>query len=248
MSSGKGGASPALTVEGLSVSYGPIRAVRDVSIVVKEGEMVALLGLNGAGKTSTLRAVCGVSRAQSGSISVAGREIRGLSAHQVARLGVTMVPEGRGIVGHLTVEDNLRLGLHLHSSLAKVDLERIYALFPILYERRKQLGMALSGGEQQMLALGRAMLVRPKVLLLDEPTLGLSAAVVRRLADVLERLIVQGVALLMADQKPTDLLRLCQRVYVMERGIITWQGNREDLEKGGTSLQELLGFTRRSQG
>jgi|DewCreStandDraft_2_1066082.scaffolds.fasta_scaffold02205_10 branched-chain amino acid transport system ATP-binding protein len=239
---------PTLKIEGLSVSYGQIKAVRDVSLAVAGGEMVALLGLNGAGKTSTLRAICGLARAQSGSIVVAGRDVRGLPAHQVARLGVTMLPEGRGIVGHLTVEDNLRLGLYLRSAKSgKGDLDRVYALFPILYERRKQLAMTLSGGEQQMLAVGRAMLARPKALLLDEPTLGLSTAIVRRLADVLERFLADGVALLMADQKPTDLLRLCQRVYVMERGIITWQGNREALEKGDTTLQELLGFARTSQ-
>ncbi|HXG41453.1 MAG TPA: ABC transporter ATP-binding protein [Dehalococcoidia bacterium] len=238
---------PALKVDGLSVIYGAITAVRNVSFTIQPGQMVAILGLNGAGKTSTLRAICGLVKAQTGSVVVAGRQIRGLAPHMIAHLGVRMVPEGRGVVGYLSVEDNLRLGLYLHpSGSARADLERIYSLFPVLHERRKQPAAALSGGEQQMLAIGRAMLGRPKVLLLDEPTLGLSAGVVRRLGDLLERLLDDGVALVMTDQKPTDLLRLCWRVYVMERGSITWQGERRELETGGTSLQELLGFVRKS--
>jgi branched-chain amino acid transport system ATP-binding protein len=221
-----------LSIAGLSVSYGAIEAVRDISINVASGEVVALLGSNGAGKTTTLAAISGLVRPTRGSIEIDGRSLVGVPAHVVVQFGVCQVPEGRRIFGALTVEENLNLGGYTLSGGSVQMYERrqmIYARFPILAQRRRQLAGNLSGGEQQMLAIGRALMRQPKVLALDEPSLGLSPMLTKVILRTVQEVAHEGAAVLLVEQNMRQALRIADRAYVLESGRIVLQGSAHDM-------------------
>jgi branched-chain amino acid transport system ATP-binding protein len=218
--------APVLELRGVSASYGPIRALRGVSLDVRAGEIVALIGCNGAGKTTTLMTTSQVVRATEGDVLLEGRSILGVPAAGVVARGLCQVPEGRRIFPRLTVRENLAMGAFLVRDRGAVErrMDDAFALFPILGERRGQLGGTLSGGEQQMLAIARALMLEPKVLLLDEPSLGLAPLVVRRIFDVIEALRDRGIAVLLVEQNARMALRTADRAYVLETGEIRREG------------------------
>lgn len=219
-------ADPLLIVEGLRIAYGGIQAVKGITFHVAEGEMVALIGANGAGKTSSLKALARQLDTAGGSVRYAGREIAHLAPHDVVRQGIALVPEGRGVFARLTVTENLEMGAycrhrrHERSEIAS-DLERVFALLPRLKERHKQLAGTLSGGEQQMLAMGRALMSRPRLLLLDEPSMGLAPIMVQKVFEVIQEVASQGMTILLVEQNAKLALEASQRGYVMESGEIT---------------------------
>ncbi len=222
---------PILEVKGLRVAYGAIEALHGIDLEVPAGEVVALIGANGAGKTTTLRAISRMIRASSGTVRFLGEDVSGLPSHRIVARGMAHAPEGRGIFLNLTVAENLALGAYLRTDrdgIAK-DAERAYALFPILAERRPQVAGTLSGGEQQMLAVGRALMSRPKLLLLDEPSLGLAPQVVERIFGVLRDVNRDGVALLLVEQNAHKALQLAHRAYVLETGAIAMTGTGKQL-------------------
>jgi branched-chain amino acid transport system ATP-binding protein len=212
-----------LEVEDLRAGYGPIEVLKGVSFPVGAGEIVTIIGANGAGKTSTLMCLSGCVRARSGRIRLAGRDITDLPAHEIVKLGMCHSPEGRKIFPRMTVLENLQLGAFTRSDGAGIrqDIERAYQLFPILAERQAQAAGTLSGGEQQMLAVARALMGRPKLLLLDEPSLGLAPLVVRTIFEVIRQLNKEGMAILLVEQNARMALQLADRGYVMETGTIT---------------------------
>jgi branched-chain amino acid transport system ATP-binding protein len=212
-----------LEVERLQIHYGGIRAVKGIDLRVGAGELVCLIGANGAGKSSTLRAIVGLTRAAGGSVRYNGREIAGRPAFELVREGLVMVPEGRGIFQQLTVAENLLMGAFARDDppVIRQDRERVYALFPRLAERRAQTGGTLSGGEQQMLAIGRALMSRPKLLLLDEPSMGLAPILVAKIFDIVRDIARQGVTILLVEQNAKLALEAASRGYVMESGTIT---------------------------
>ena len=222
---------PILRLDNLRVNYGPIQALRGISLDVPEGQVVALVGSNGAGKTTTLRAISRMIRPASGSVFLRGEEITKLLPHQIAARGVAHAPEGRGIFLNLSVHENLELGAFLRDDdAAKAqDRERAFAFFPILRERLRQLAGTLSGGEQQMLAVARALMSRPKLLLLDEPSLGLAPQVVERIFQVLKEISQTGVALLLVEQNAHKALQLADKAYVLETGEVAMQGTGREL-------------------
>jgi branched-chain amino acid transport system ATP-binding protein len=222
---------PVLVVKDLRVSYGAIQALRGVSLEVPERQVVALIGANGAGKTTTLRAASLMLRPSSGSIRFMGEEITRLRSHQIVARGMAHAPEGRGIFLNLTVRENLELGAFLRRDAAgiKQDLEKMFGLFPILQERIDQVCGTLSGGEQQMLAVARALMSRPKLLLLDEPSLGLAPQVVERIFQVLREISQAGVALLLVEQNAHKALQIAHRAYVLETGEVVMQGTGKEL-------------------
>jgi branched-chain amino acid transport system ATP-binding protein len=232
-----------LEVEGLHASYGPVRALHGVDLAVPEGEVVAILGPNGAGKTTTLRALTGMVRT-SGRIALAGRSLAGLSTSRIARLGVAHVPEGRGTFPALTVEENLRLGAYTRrDAWVRADIDRWYELFPQLAERAGQAAGNLSGGEQQMLAIARALLLRPRLLLLDEPSLGLAPMVTRELFGVLG--IVkreQGTTMLLVEQNANLALELADHAYVLEAGRTVLAGPAERVRADDSVRRSYLGY------
>jgi branched-chain amino acid transport system ATP-binding protein len=220
-----------LEVLDLKVSYGAIRALDGVSFSVAAGTVVALLGANGAGKSTALRAVTGLVTPQGGRIVFGGREIQGLKPHEIIRAGLGVVPEGRRIFANLTVYDNLMLGAYFrrdHETLAR-DLENLFDTFPRLAERRHQAAGTLSGGEQQMLALGRALMSRPKLLLLDEPSLGLAPLLVKEVFNIITRLHQQGVTILLVEQNAAQALKLAHYAYILETGRIALAGPGPEL-------------------
>jgi branched-chain amino acid transport system ATP-binding protein len=213
-----------LEVKGLKVHYGGIQAVRGIDLSVAEGELVCLIGANGAGKSSALKGLMGLVH-QSGSVKFDGHSIHGQPTHSIASRGLTLVPEGRGIFGRLTVAENLDMGAYRRRDReVGVDLERVYALFPRLAERRSQLAGTLSGGEQQMLAMGRAMMARPRLLLLDEPSMGLAPLMVQKIYQTIAEIAREGVTILLVEQNAHQALAISQRGYVMESGAITLSG------------------------
>jgi branched-chain amino acid transport system ATP-binding protein len=220
-----------LVVEGLVAGYGAIDVLRGISLEVREGEIVTLIGANGAGKSTTLMTLCGVVRPQAGSIKFCGEEIIGVPSHQIVRRGLVQSPEGRKIFPRLTVAENLELGAFIRKDRAAIakDQARIYETFPILGQRRDQAGGTLSGGEQQMLAVGRAMMTRPKLLLLDEPSLGLAPLIVKRIFEVIAELNREGVTVLLVEQNARMALKLAHRGYVMETGDLTIAGPSAEL-------------------
>ena len=232
-----------LEIEALSASYGPVRALHGVDLSVGEGEVVALLGPNGAGKTTTLRAVCGMVRT-TGRVRVAGREVTGLATEKVVRLGVAHVPEGRGTFTGLTVAENLRLGAYgRRDRQVRADLDRWYEVFPRLAERRQQTAGSLSGGEQQMLAIARALLSRPALLLLDEPSLGLAPKVTRELFAVLARVKAeQGTSMLLVEQNATLALELADSAYVLEAGRTVLSGPAAQVRSDESVRRSYLGY------
>jgi branched-chain amino acid transport system ATP-binding protein len=211
-----------LEVRGLKVSYGGILAVKGIDFDVGERQLVTLIGANGAGKTTTLKAIAGLVHPAAGSIRYEGEDITGFPAHQLVRRGVALVPEGRRVFGQLTVEENLTMGAYARSDRAgiRADRERVYALFPRLAERRAQIAGTLSGGEQQMLAIGRALMSRPRLLLLDEPSMGLAPMMVHRIFETIRAIATEGVTLLLVEQNARVALEICHRGYVMESGEI----------------------------
>jgi branched-chain amino acid transport system ATP-binding protein len=225
------GATPILEVTDLLVDYGAIRALRGLSLTVGQGEVVALIGANGAGKTTTLRAISRMLKPAGGTIRFQGEEVTGLASHQLVARGMAHAPEGRGIFLNLTVRENLELGAYLRRDRAGIDAdaEKAYALFPILAERRAQVSGTLSGGEQQMLAVARALMSRPRLLLLDEPSLGLAPQVVERIFSVLRDVNATGVALLLVEQNAHKALQLAHRAYVLETGNVVMTGTGKEL-------------------
>jgi len=215
-----------LEVRGLEVAYGGIRAVKGIDLQVAEGELVCLIGANGAGKSSTLRAICGLLPARAGSVRYAGADTAASAVHELPRKGLVMVPEGRGIFGQLTVEENLSMGAFARDDDGGIvgDLERQYETFPRLKERRTQTAGTLSGGEQQMLAMARALMARPKLLLLDEPSMGLAPMLVAKIFDIVREIARQGVTILLVEQNARRALEAAGRGYVMESGSITLAG------------------------
>ncbi|HLZ94028.1 MAG TPA: ABC transporter ATP-binding protein [Candidatus Dormibacteraeota bacterium] len=232
-----------LELENVRAAYGPRRVLHGISLRVAEGEVVSLLGANGAGKTTTLRAITGGVR-WDGAITFAGRSLRHLSTEDVVRLGVAHVPEGRGVLTQLTVDENLRLGAYLRrDGNAAKDYDRVFSLFPILRERRKLSASTLSGGEQQMLALARALLMRPKLMLLDEPSLGLAPLVVRSIFEVIRSVNQsEGVAVLLVEQNARIALELSQHAYVLEVGRVAVSGLSAELKGQESVRRSYLGY------
>ena len=220
-----------LTIEQLHAGYGPIEVLKGISIEVNEGEIVTIIGANGAGKTTTLMTVSGAIKARAGRIVWSGREIQNLPPHEIVRLGLCQSPEGRKIFPRLTVLENLELGAYTRHDKAGIqkDIDHAYELFPILCERKAQLGGTLSGGEQQMLAVARALMGRPKLLLLDEPSLGLAPLIVLKIFDVIRRLNAEGMSVLLVEQNARLALKLAHRGYVMETGSITMSDSADVL-------------------
>ncbi len=220
-----------LEVRDLHVHYGAIEALRGISLEVPDNQVVALIGANGAGKTTTLRAISRMLRPSRGSVRFLGEEVTQLPSHRLVALGMAHAPEGRGIFLNLTVRENLDLGAYLRTDRAGIaaDADRAYALFPILAERRTQIAGTLSGGEQQMLSVARALMSRPKLMLHDEPSLGLAPQVVERIFGVLREVNQGGVALLLVEQNAHKALQLAHRAYVLETGAVVMQGTGKEL-------------------
>lgn len=220
-----------LDIRKLDVAYGGIRALRGMDLTVGHGELVSLIGANGAGKSTTLRAICGLVPVASGDILYDGKSIAGTPSYQLVRQGLVMVPEGRGIFGQLTIEENLSMGGYSRKDVAAVqqDTEHVFELFPRLAERRRQSAGTLSGGEQQMLAIGRAMISRPRLLLLDEPSMGLAPLMVEKIFEVIRTIAAEGVTILLIEQNAKLALETTHRGYVLESGQIILQGRSADL-------------------
>lgn len=232
-----------LEIRGLKVNYGPIQAVKGIDLDVEKGTLVALLGANGAGKTTTMRAITGAVKSSGGTIVLDGEEISGLRACRVARMGLNMSPEGRQIFSGLTVEENLRAGAYCVRDKEELrrNFERVYGLFPILAERRRQMANTFSGGEQQMLAIGRALMASPKVLLLDEPSLGLAPLIVKDIFDTLCSIRKEGTTILMVEQNALAALKIADWAYLLELGTITMKGPAQTLIRDERLIEAYLG-------
>ena len=220
-----------LKVSGLKVAYGGIQAVKGVDFEVREGELVSLIGSNGAGKTTTMKAITGSLPLAGGDIEYLGKSIKGQGPWDLVRQGLAMVPEGRGVFTRMSITENLLMGAYIRSDKAAIaqDIERVFTIFPRLRERKDQLAGTMSGGEQQMLAMGRALMCRPKVLLLDEPSMGLSPIMVDKIFEVVQEVYAQGVTVLLVEQNASRALALANRGYVMESGLISMSGSGKDL-------------------
>ncbi|CAJ1004141.1 MULTISPECIES: ABC transporter ATP-binding protein [Bacillales] len=232
-----------LHIDMLNVWYGSIHAVRDLSLSVEEGEVVTLIGSNGAGKTTTLNAICGVLPAK-GSIRYGGNELNGVPTHRIVQEGIVMVPEGRRVFPRLTVADNLMMGAYSRRA-SKAELERemesVFELFPRLAERKDQLAGTMSGGEQQMLAIGRALMAKPRLLILDEPSMGLAPIVVKDIFQTIRQIKRQGMTILLVEQNATMALSVADRGYVLEHGEIRFHGTAEELKEQGIVKKAYLG-------
>ena len=219
-----------LKVTGLKVAYGGIQAVKGVDFEVHEGELVSLIGANGAGKTTTLKAVTGLQPIAAGDVQYLGKSIKGQGAWDLARQGLVMIPEGRGTFTRMTIVENLQMGAYNRDDAEiDADIEMVFGIFPRLKERAQQLAGTMSGGEQQMLAMGRALMARPKVLLLDEPSMGLSPIMVDKIFEVVETIHKQGVTMLLVEQNASRALSLADRGYVMDSGLVTMSGEAKSL-------------------
>jgi branched-chain amino acid transport system ATP-binding protein len=232
-----------LRLEGLRASYGPIEALRGLDLDVRAGELVCLLGANGAGKSSTLRAISGLLRATGGRIVFEGRDIQRLPPSDILEAGIAHCPEGRRVFPHLTVEENLQMGAYVRRDRPRIaaDLERVCAHFPILGDRRRQAAGTLSGGEQQMLAIGRALMARPRLVLFDEPSLGLAPTMVETTFAIIADIRAQGTTVLMVEQNAYLALRMADRAYVMETGKIVLEGPARDLLNNDHVRRAYLG-------
>ena len=220
-----------LSVHDVKVAYGGIQAVKGVSLEVREGELVSLIGSNGAGKTTTMKAITGLLPLGGGHIQLAGKTIDGQGPWDLVQQGLAMVPEGRGVFTRMTIVENLQMGAYIRDDNAAIaeDIERVFTTFPRLKERRDQLAGTMSGGEQQMLAMGRALMSRPKVLLLDEPSMGLSPIMVDKIFEVIQDVSAQGVTILLVEQNASRALHIADRAYVMESGLITLSGDAHEM-------------------
>ena len=232
-----------LEVSGLKVAYGGIQAVKGIDLRIEAGELVALIGANGAGKSSTLKTLAGMHQSAGGTVTYNGERIDGRASHMLIRKGLALVPEGRGVFSRLTVEDNLLMGAYIRNddTAIKQELAQVYEIFPRLFERKDQLAGTLSGGEQQMLAIGRALLGKPKLLLLDEPSMGLSPILVQKIFETVTRIAAQGVTILLVEQNAKLALEISSRAYVMESGSITLSGPARELLKDSRVRTAYLG-------
>jgi branched-chain amino acid transport system ATP-binding protein len=220
-----------LKVSGLKVAYGGIQAVKGVDFEVRAGELVSLIGSNGAGKTTTMKAITGLLPLAHGEIQFMGQSIKGRGAWDLVKQGLAMVPEGRGVFTRMTITENLQMGAHIRKDKAGIaqDMERVFTTFPRLKERKDQLAGTMSGGEQQMLAMGRALMSRPKVLLMDEPSMGLSPIMVDKIFEVVRDVHAQGVTILLVEQNASRALEIADRGYVMESGVISMSGDAKQM-------------------
>jgi branched-chain amino acid transport system ATP-binding protein len=232
-----------LQIKNLNVHYGVIQALKDVSLTINEGEIVTLIGANGAGKTTTLRTISGLNKATSGQILFEGTDITNAPATQRVKMHISQVPEGRRIFPEMSVLENLELGAYLRNDKAEIkkDIQNVYGLFPILGNRKKQLAGTLSGGEQQMLAMGRALMSRPKILLLDEPSMGLAPLLVREIFDIIKNINSTGTTVLLVEQNARMALSIAHRAYVIETGSIVMSGTGEELSKSDDIQKAYLG-------
>jgi branched-chain amino acid transport system ATP-binding protein len=232
-----------LSVENLHTAYGPVEVLKGVSLAVGEGEIVALLGANGAGKSTTLMTICGINKPKAGTIQFRGKPIANKPAHEIVRLGICQAPEGRRIFPRLTVLENLEMGAFAHDDRRAVaeDLRTAFEFFPILKQRQKQLGGTLSGGEQQMLAIARALMSRPKLLLLDEPSLGLAPMIVRRILEIIQDINRKGTTILLVEQNAQMALTIAHRGYVLQTGKIVFTDTGANLLKSAEVKKAYLG-------
>ena len=236
-------AATLLKVSGLKVSYGGIQAVKGVDFDVHEGELVTLIGSNGAGKTTTMKAITGTRGINAGDIQYLGKSIRGQGPWDLVKQGLAMVPEGRGVFARMTIMENLQMGAYVRRDTAVIaaDADKVFSIFPRLKERKDQLAGTMSGGEQQMLAMGRALMSRPKVLLLDEPSMGLSPIMVDKIFEVVRDVYAQGVTILLVEQNASRALGVANRAYVMESGLITMSGDAKEMLKDPKVRAAYLG-------
>jgi branched-chain amino acid transport system ATP-binding protein len=232
-----------LNVDSISVYYGSVQAIRNVSFIVEKGEIVTLIGANGAGKSTILRAISGVVRTEAGSIAHDGKSIAGLPSHRIARMGIAHVPEGRGVFANMSVRENLEMGGYARSSGKEMEesFERVFGLFPRLAERTHQLAGTLSGGEQQMLAIGRGLVQRPDLLLLDEPSMGLSPVLVSEIFRMIGEINKAGTTILLVEQNASMALAIADRAYVLEAGEIALEGKASDLREDPKVRAAYLG-------
>ncbi len=239
---GVGSGARMLEVHDLHVYYDAIHALKGISFSVAQGEIVTLLGANGAGKSTTLKTISGLLRPRSGNIELAGRTLEGVAAHEIVRLGIAHAPEGRKIFPRLTVLENLKTGAYTRrGSAVAVDLELVFNLFPRLKERSRQMAGTLSGGEQQMLAIGRALMARPKLLLLDEPSMGLAPIIVEQIFDTIRAINREGVTILLVEQNAAIALAVSHRGYVLETGTVILEGKADELTHNDLVRQAYLG-------
>jgi branched-chain amino acid transport system ATP-binding protein len=230
-----------LELQDVVVRYGAVEALKGISLSVNEGEVVTLLGSNGAGKTTTLRTISGLHAPASGALLLDGQPLAGVPAHEIAALGIRHVPEGRRVFPRMSVEENLEMGAYRDRTHLADDTKRVFALFPRLEERRHQAGGTLSGGEQQMLAIGRALMGRPRVLLLDEPSMGLAPLIVQTIFQIIKQVNDEGVTVLVVEQNAAQALRLADRGYVLETGTMAMEGKAADLLVDDRVRQVYLG-------
>lgn len=230
-----------LKIENLKVNYGGIEAVKGISFDIKQGEIVTLIGANGAGKSTTLRTISSLVKPASGSINFLGNDITGIPAHQIVKAGITLCPEGRHIFPDMTVLENIKIGAYLRNDNLDKDIEKVYNLFPILKERNWQLAGTLSGGEQQMLAVARGLMSNPKLMMLDEPSLGLAPLVVKDIFNVITEINKTGVTILLVEQNANMALKIADRAYVLETGRITMQGTGKELIENEKIKEAYLG-------
>ncbi len=232
-----------LEIKGLTINYGGIEAVKDISFTVPAGEIVTLVGANGAGKSSTLRSIIGLVKAKSGSITFDGKELMGASTDEIVKNGITLVPEGRHVFPDQTVLENLKIGAYLRKGNLDADLEKVYKIFPRLKERSWQAAGTLSGGEQQMLAVGRALMANPKLIMMDEPSLGLAPIIVNEIFEIIKRVNEQGTTVLLVEQNANMALHIADKAYVIENGRITIEGTGKELLKDERVKKAYLGTT-----
>jgi branched-chain amino acid transport system ATP-binding protein len=233
-----------LEVKDIHSYYGNIRALKGVSLSVEEGEIVTLIGANGAGKSTTLKTISGIVRPRLGAVYLAGEDLAHYPAHEIVKKGVSHVPEGRGIFSRLTVMENLDMGAYIHSDARRIaeDMERVFTLFPRLKERRKQVAGTLSGGEQQMLAMGRGLMTRPKVLLLDEPSMGLAPILVESIFQTVQDINAEGATILLVEQNALMALQIAHRGYVIQTGEIVLQDDAKGLQNNEMVQKAYLGI------
>lgn len=232
-----------LSLENVSVNYGAIEALTDITLHVEQGEVVTLIGANGAGKTTTLRTITGLLEPTNGRITYEGKQIDGMATHKLVPMGIAMSPEGRGVFANLSVRENLEMGAFIRKDKKGIadDMERAFTLFPRLKEREKQKAGTLSGGEQQMLAMGRAMMSRPRLLLLDEPSLGLAPLLVHTIFEAIDEIRAEGTTILLVEQNANAALHHSDRAYVLETGRIVMEGNSKELAQDPRVKEAYLG-------
>ena len=232
-----------LKVDNINVYYGNIHAVKGVSFEVNEGEIVTLIGANGAGKSTTLKTVSGLLKPRSGDVLYKGKSIKGVRAHKIVEAGLAQVPEGRHVFLHMTVEENLDMGAYTQpASTIAPNKEKVFELFPRLKERRKQLAGTMSGGEQQMLAMGRALMARPRLLLLDEPSLGLAPIIIQQIFKIIQKVNEDGTTVFLVEQNANQALHIANRGYVMENGVVVMEGKAQELLSSEKVRKAYLGM------